>query len=91
MRENTGSGYPVTINLTPEQENVIQQAIQSGLVRSVDDFINSALSALSASEGGFDKEKARLAGARIREIRKGVKLDLQGMSIRELAHIGHKY
>jgi Arc/MetJ-type ribon-helix-helix transcriptional regulator len=81
----------VTINLTPEQQNVIQQAIQSGLVQSVDEFINSALSALSRREDGFDKEKARLAGARIREIRKGVKLDLQGMSIRELAHIGHKY
>jgi hypothetical protein len=61
------------------------------LVQSVDEFINSALSALSRREDGFDKEKARLAGARIREIRKGVKLDLQGMSIRELAHIGHKY
>jgi Arc/MetJ-type ribon-helix-helix transcriptional regulator len=81
----------VTINLTPEQQDVIQQAIQSGLVQSVDEFINSALSALSRREDGFDKEKARLAGARIREIRKGVKLDLQGMSIRELAHIGHKY
>lgn len=81
----------MTINLTPEQQDVIQQAIQSGLVQSVDEFINSALSALSRREDGFDKEKARLAGARIREIRKGVKLDLQGMSIRELAHIGHKY
>jgi len=31
------------------------------------------------------------AVARIRELRKGVTLDLQGMSIRELAHIGHKH
>jgi Arc/MetJ-type ribon-helix-helix transcriptional regulator len=81
----------VSINLTPEQQNAIQQAIQSGLVRSVDEFINSALVALSRPEGGFDKQKARIAGARIRELRKGVTLDLRGMSIRELAHIGHKY
>ncbi len=40
---------------------------------------------------GFDAEKARQAGARIRELRKGVRLDLRGMSIRELAHLGHKY
>ena len=53
----------MSINLTPEQQNAIEQA----------------------------KAKARLAGARIREIRKGVRLDLKGMSIRELAHIGHKY
>ena len=46
---------------------------------------------LEAIHTGFEKDKARLAGDRIREIRKGVRLDLQGMSIRELAHIGHKY
>ncbi len=79
------------INLTPAQQKVIQQAIESGLVRSVDEFINSAVGALSRRDTGFDKEKARLAGARIRELRKGVTLDLHGMSIRELAHIGHKY
>jgi Arc/MetJ-type ribon-helix-helix transcriptional regulator len=81
----------VSINLTQEQQAVIEQAIQSGLVRSVDEFIDSALGALSNRNGGFDKEKARVAGARIRELRKGIRLDLQGMSIRELAHIGHKY
>lgn len=81
----------MTITLTREQENAIQKAIDSGLVRSVDEFINSAIGTLSCREGGFDKEKARLAGARIRKLRKGVKLDLQGMSIREFAHIGHKY
>ena len=80
----------MTINLTPDQERAIQEAIQSGLVRSVDEFIDSALGALPHRNGGFDKAKARIAGARIREIRKGVRLDLKGMSIRELAHIGHK-
>ena len=79
------------INLTPEQQNVIEQAIQSGLVRSVDEFIHAAMGALSYRNGGFDKAKARLAGQRIRELRKGVRLDLQGESIRELAHLGHKY
>jgi Arc/MetJ-type ribon-helix-helix transcriptional regulator len=81
----------VSINLTPEQQSVIQKAIKSGLVRSVDEFINSAMVALSPPEGGFDAQKARVAGERIREIRKGVMLDLRGMSIRELAHIGHRY
>jgi hypothetical protein len=81
----------MSINLTPEQQEVIQQAIQAGLVRSVDEFIDSAMGALSQRNGEFDKAKARAAGARIRELRKGVRLDLGGMSIRELAHIGHKY
>jgi Arc/MetJ-type ribon-helix-helix transcriptional regulator len=81
----------VSVTLTPEQQEVIEQAIQAGLVRSVDEFIGSALDALSRRERGFDKAKAQRAGARIRELRKGVRLDLQGMSIRELAHIGHKH
>jgi hypothetical protein len=81
----------VSINLTPEQQSVIQKAIQSGLVQSVDEFINSAMVALSRPGGGFDKQKARVAGERIREIRKRVMLRLRGVSIRELAHIGHKY
>jgi hypothetical protein len=81
----------VGITLTPEQQGVIEQAIQSGLVGSVDEFLDSAVGALSRREGEFDREKARRAGERIRELRKGVTLDLQGMSIRELAHIGHKY
>jgi Arc/MetJ-type ribon-helix-helix transcriptional regulator len=81
----------MSINLTPEQQNAIEHAIQSGLVRSVDEFINSALGALSHRNGEFDKAQAQLAGERIRELRKGVRLDLKGMSIRQLAHDGHKY
>ena len=79
------------ITLKPDQEVVIQAAIRAGLIRSIDEFIDTAIEALPRCEAAFDKEKARLAVARIREIRSGVKLDLQGMSIRELAHAGHKY
>ncbi len=39
----------------------------------------------------FDKEKAQAAAARIRALRKGVRLELQGMSLREFAHIGHRF
>lgn len=81
----------MSITLTAEQQGVIEQAIQTGLVGSVDEFIGSAVGALSRRNGKFDRERARLAVARIRELRKGVTLDLQGMSLRELAHIGHKY
>jgi Arc/MetJ-type ribon-helix-helix transcriptional regulator len=78
------------ITLNPDQEMAIQTAIQTGLIRSVDEFIAAAVESLPRRDAGFDKDKARSAGARIREIRKGVRLDLQGMSIRELAHAGHK-
>ncbi len=81
----------MTITLTPEQERAIQGAIQAGLVRSVDEFIVAAIEALPHRVSGFDKEAAQAAVARIRELRKGVRLDLQGMSLREFAHIGHRY
>lgn len=81
----------MTITLTRDQEKAIQQAIQSGAVRSVDEFIDTAIEALPHRNSEFDRDKARLAGARIRELRKGVRLELQGISIREFAHLGHKY
>ena len=79
------------ITLKPDQERIVQEALRAGLIESVDQFIDTAIEALPRRDTGFDKDRARLAGARIREIRKGVSLDLQGMSIRELAHVGHKY
>jgi hypothetical protein len=66
-------------------------AIEAGLVRSVDEFIETAIEALPHPETGFDKERASAAVARIRELREGIRLDRRGMSIREFAHIGHKY
>jgi Arc/MetJ-type ribon-helix-helix transcriptional regulator len=85
----------------PDLERRVREGIQSGRFHDVDDLLTRALDALSEKdaagetllypEAGFDVEKARQAGARIREIRKGVRLELNGMSIRELAHSGHKY
>jgi hypothetical protein len=81
----------MTITLTPEQERAIHDAIRAGLLSSVNEFIDAAIDMLPRRDREFNAEKARQAGARIRELRKGVRLDRRGMSIRELAHIGHKY
>jgi hypothetical protein len=70
---------------------VIRRAIEAGLVRSIDEFIESAIDALPRPENEFDKEGAMAAVERIREIRKGVRLNLRDMSIREFAHPGHEY
>jgi hypothetical protein len=85
----------------PELAQRVIEGIRSGRFQDVDELFTKALDALSEKEAaggtlsrsgtGFDTAKARQAVARIREIRKGVRLDLQGMSIRELAHLGHKY
>lgn len=39
----------------------------------------------------FDAGRAREAGARIREIRKGTRLEGGGVPLRKLAHLEHKY
>ena len=84
----------------PELERRVLEGIQSGRFHDVDDLLTKALDALCEKEAAsetlhtepaFDTERASQAVARIREIRKGVRLDLNGMSIRELAHLGHKY
>ena len=36
----------MTIQLSPEQERVIQEAIRSGVVHSVDEFIDAAIAML---------------------------------------------
>ena len=87
-RHPADGGHRVSITLTPEQQDSIEQAIQAGLVGSVDEFIGSAIGALSSRDSGFNAERARAAVARIRKLRKGITLDLQGMSIRQLAHAG---
>ncbi len=86
----------MTITLTPEHERIIQAQIASGQFRSVDKVLDHVLSPLkqqnleAAQEA--KKAKAQAAAERIRELRNGVTLDRpQGMSLREYAHLGHKY
>jgi hypothetical protein len=81
----------MSIVLTPNQKSIIEGAIRAGRVRSVDESIETAVRVLPRTKGSFDAEAARLAGARIRELRKGVTLSRGTMSIRDMAHLGHKY
>jgi Arc/MetJ-type ribon-helix-helix transcriptional regulator len=84
----------MTITLTPDQERAIQDAIQSGLIGSVDEFIGTAIEALPCHDREtrrFDPVKAHQAAERIMELRKGVRLERGNMSLREYAHIGHRY
>jgi Arc/MetJ-type ribon-helix-helix transcriptional regulator len=81
----------MSITLTPSQERAIEEAIRAGIIHSVDEFITTAIEALPRRKAEFDRDGAHRAGQRIRELRKGVRLERQGMPIREMAHIGHKY
>lgn len=86
----------MTITLTPEHERIIQAQLATGLFRSVDEVLDKVLAPLKPPDLESAKEdalaKAQAAAERIRELRQGVTLDRPpGMSLREYAHIGHKY
>jgi hypothetical protein len=76
----------MTIEITrPEIELLIQERLQTGAFMDAEDVILRALQS-SASEPRFDKQRALAAGARIRELSKG--LTLGGLTIRELIDEG---
>lgn len=78
----------------PELENMIQQEVNSGHFASVEDMLLHTLRAARRQPAAEDQlaAKALEAAARIRELRRGVTLERpEGMSLREYAHIGHKY
>jgi hypothetical protein len=78
----------MTIEITrPEIESLIHQRLQSGAFVDAEDVILRALRSFAPETGPvFDKQRALAAGARIRELGKG--LPLGGLTIRELIDEG---
>jgi hypothetical protein len=80
----------ITVDIRPEvQAELARQAAAHG--RALEAYAASLLEdavhlPAETNEPAFDKERARAAGARIRELRKGVTLG--GMTIRELIDEG---
>jgi Arc/MetJ-type ribon-helix-helix transcriptional regulator len=80
----------MTIKLTPEQEEAIQNAIKSGVVRSVDEFIDTAIASLPQSKG--QTERSRQAAVRgMEEFGEKYRLSLGEPITRKLMHEGHRY
>ena len=79
----------MTIEITrPEIELLIKPRLQSGAFLNAEDVILRALQSFAPeTEPVFDKQRALAAGARIRELSKG--LTLGGLTIRDLIDEGH--
>jgi len=80
----------MTIEITrPEIESLINERLQSGAFLDAEDVILRALQS-SAPEpaSAVDRQRALAAGARIRELSKG--LTLGGLTIRELIDEGRR-
>jgi len=85
----------MTITLSPEHERIIQAQLATGQFRSVEEVFEKVLAPLKpqASAATIDeKGKAHAAAERIQDLRKGVTLERpEGISLRDYAHLGHKY
>jgi hypothetical protein len=78
----------------PELELLLQQRVRAGNFSNVEDMLLETFrwEQRDSSLEGEKMEQAMNAAARMRELRKGVTLDRpKGISLREYAHIGHKY
>ncbi|MBV9224167.1 MAG: hypothetical protein JOY85_09075 [Acidobacteriaceae bacterium] len=77
------------IHLKPSHEQLVQEAINSGRYRSVDEFLDEALSEWKKGQAQcYDLQKAQAAAASIRELRKGVTLG--GLKVKDLVAEGRR-
>jgi Arc/MetJ-type ribon-helix-helix transcriptional regulator len=77
----------MTITLTPDQEKVIREAIQAGLVRSIDEFIEVAIQALPHREDIAERSEAV---RRMQEFGEQHRLSLGEPITRNLLHEGYR-
>jgi Arc/MetJ-type ribon-helix-helix transcriptional regulator len=84
----------MNVNLTPEQERIVNDELRSGHFRSVEEVIATALAALR------EKERSPSAGnsngnqeSTVQEMLNFVaenRTPLQGISVKQLIHEGHR-
>jgi Arc/MetJ-type ribon-helix-helix transcriptional regulator len=80
----------MTIKLTPEQEQAIQNAIKSGVVRSVEEFIDTAIALLPQPKDHTNSSReAAVRG--MEEFGEKYRLSLGEPITRKLLHEGHRY
>ena len=76
----------------PELESILQEQLKAGNFASVEDMLLQTFRGSQFPADEQRKAKALEAAASIRELRKGVTLERpEGVSLREYAHIGHRY
>jgi hypothetical protein len=84
----------MTIHLTPEQEKIVKEELESGHFRTAEELISQALSALRAtvpsSGGGVDNDGRREAVRQMMEFVEKNRTSLRGISVKELIHEGHR-
>ena len=79
----------MTIELKPEQEQIIRQQLASGLYGSVEEVLDTALASLPRDQR-FDREHRREAVRRMLEFRERRELGLGEPVTRQFLHEDHR-
>jgi hypothetical protein len=78
-----------------ELESMLRERLKSGSFASIEDMLLKTFKELESVSETVDPErkaKALAAAASVRELRRGVTLGRpEGVSLRDYAHIGHRY
>jgi Arc/MetJ-type ribon-helix-helix transcriptional regulator len=84
----------MTINLTSEQEKIVKEELKSGHFRTAEEVISQALHALLAtvpsSSASVDNGSRREAVREMMNFVEKNRTSLQGVSVKELIHEGHR-
>jgi Arc/MetJ-type ribon-helix-helix transcriptional regulator len=84
----------MNINLTPEQEQIVNDELKAGHFRTAQEVISEALAALREKEGflAANEKNGEHANA-VREMLSFVeknRVRLEGISVKQLIHEGHR-
>jgi len=84
----------MNINLTPEQEKIVRDKLRTGHFRTVEEVIGEALQVLrekeQSSTGGAPNGTQREAVREMLAFVEKNRVRLEGLSVRELIHEGHR-
>lgn len=85
----------MVIRLTPELEKIVEERLKSGQFQTPEEVVAEALRALPArlteAEEAERKTQQREAVARMLEFVKKNRVKLEGITVKELIHEGHRW
>ena len=83
----------MNINLTPEQEEIVKDELRFGRFQTAEEVISTALKALREkghSPAHSEDSSGRAPYARCSDFVKRTRIPLQGISVKQLIHEGHR-
>ena len=86
-----GNVMGMSINLTPEQEKIVADELKSGQYQNAQQVIGRALQALRERGGRAAIAEPREAVAAMTKFIEANAVSLDGISVRELIHEGHRW